>query len=143
MFKLHNIDMHHDFFNENDFVDCGNWISYIFEGYGRKNIDFKWIANPISLNVYGFDLPERESLSSCVKESLEAIKDEQYDYIFLCRSDAWLPPHLDDEFNNVLELIKTHFTNVSVKSEVQKPRNYKSYTNDVSDMFDMICTLPN
>ncbi len=112
--------MHHDFFNDNEKVDCGNWISHIFNEYGRENIYFKWIANPISLDVYGFTSEEKSIINAAT--SLEDICDEKYDYIFLCRSDNWLPPHLDREFYKITDVIRSHFLSGSVVMQDLKAR---------------------
>lgn len=51
--KLINIDMHHDMINDNKKVDCGNWVTFIMNEYGRDNMYFRWIANPVSFkNVW-------------------------------------------------------------------------------------------
>lgn len=121
-FTLHNIDMHHDLLNNNETLDCGNWVNHIFKRYGRKNIDFKWIANPISLQAYGFDSDEVKALP--ILNSLSSIKEEKYDFIFLCRSDNWLPPHLDSYFDRVFQTIKLHFNKIRATCDVREPRNY-------------------
>ena len=42
--NLVNIDMHHDMFNENETVDCGNWVSHIVKEIPKTRI--RWISNP-------------------------------------------------------------------------------------------------
>lgn len=89
---LWNIDMHHDMFNDNKEVDCGNWVSHL--GKLTDKFTLKWCCNPISEECYGMEKDRFYMLSHSVSE----IKDTDFDYVFLCRSDSWLPPHLDKEF---------------------------------------------
>ena len=50
-----NIDLHHDFVNDSEEVDCGNWISHLYKDYG-DHFKFNWVVNPISREM--FDLNE-------------------------------------------------------------------------------------
>jgi len=126
---LINIDMHHDMFNENKQLDCGNWVKFIMNEYGRENMGFKWIANPVSFEMYGFEKNEEESklFHSYIGTSINDIGIEKFDMIFLCRSDAWLPPHLDDDFNDVVKLMIATSCEGKICSNVAKPRDYQRY----------------
>lgn len=115
---LVNIDMHHDMFNDNPELDCGNWITHITERY--PNYQMTWIANPISEEMYGFG----EKIKHYVKTDFESIKDKQFDIIFLCRSDTWLPPHLDDKFDELYQCIIENYYNVLVDKQITKPREF-------------------
>ncbi len=97
--QIVNVDTHHDCFNENKEVDCGNWISFILKEYPKSKLI--WVANPISLEVY--DAPE---LNPLVHQSLAYIEDMHFDAIFLCRSDNWTPPHLDTDFFDLVQELK-------------------------------------
>lgn len=116
--ELVNIDMHHDLFNNNPDLDCGNWISHVKE---EIPCEVTWIANPISKSVYGM----KEDVFSCVKENFSEIEDKTFDILFLCRSDTWTPPHLDKHFDELLEYIKDNFVNMSIDSQIVKPREIK------------------
>lgn len=112
--RLYNVDMHHDLFNDNEELDCGNWIGHLKE---EIPTDVTWIANPISKKIYGlqeFDI---------IKEDLSVLKGKQFDLVFLCRSDAWLPPHLDDYFDDFLNLLCRTFDNVLGETQIREPRN--------------------
>lgn len=120
--KLINIDMHHDFINDNPELDCGNWVSHLAKEQmdaGNK-IAFNWIANPISLDVYGFETDN--ILGQLVLPSLDSIKGKKFDAVFLCRSDTWTPPHLDKYFAEVCGIIKDHFDDISMEQGIDKPR---------------------
>lgn len=113
-----NIDMHHDMFNENPEVDCGNWVSHIMKEYDKASL--KWIANRISKSVYGID--QKEQLYKLIETKLDSIKNEKFDLIFLCRSDMWLPPHLDYAFNDLANVVLTRFSHVKYTNVCLKPR---------------------
>lgn len=96
--SITNIDMHHDMFNDNkETVDCGNWLGNIANEY---ETEIEWVVNPISESTYGLG----EEFSSILKHSIDEL-DDDYDYVFLCRSDNWLPPHLDVKFNELKDYI--------------------------------------
>ena len=89
--ELTHLDMHHDLFNDNKELDCGNWISHLKNAV-KTNVT--WIANPISKAMYGMTEPIFDN----VRTDLSDIKNPNWDLIFLCRSDNWVPPHLDANF---------------------------------------------
>lgn len=97
--SLYNIDMHHDMFNKNDTVDCGNWIGHLKKL--TKNCEIKWVCNPVSEEVYGLD----KRFQPLLLHSVTEITENRFDYIFLCRSDSWLPPHLDAKFDNLSDFL--------------------------------------
>ena len=109
-----NIDMHHDMFNNNNRLDCGNWVTHIKKAIPNCNIT--WIANKISNEVYGLkDLP--------VKYEFDDIMDKTFDLLFLCRSDTWLPPHLDKNFAEVVRLIQRKFPRMLTDGLVYEQRD--------------------
>lgn len=100
---IYNIDMHHDMFNKNPNVDCGNWIGHLQKEH--PNTAIKWVCNPISEECYGLD----KRFEKYLLHSVTDIDENHFDFIFLCRSDNWLPPHLDSKFDDLSEfLIKTY-----------------------------------
>lgn len=124
---LVNIDMHHDIINDNPNLDCGNWIKHLLnEETERGNkVNLAWIANPISLSTYGLEDTfggGDERFRGLVQNSVESIKDESFDIIFLCRSDIWTPPHLDKYFTELCSLIQGHFTEVLQEQNINVPR---------------------
>lgn len=114
-----NVDMHHDFSNDNYELDCGNWVSHLADKYTK--FGFEWIANPISKGIYGFTKDEGADI---IKETLNSISSRNYDAVFLCRSDPWFPPHLDDAFDDILSVMKSHFSEIDIEKDISKPRNY-------------------
>ena len=113
-----NIDMHHDCFNNNEKLDCGNWVEHAVKDF--KNCSVIWIANKISQDVY------------CLKSKFpvhldfKPIQDMQFDLIFLCRSDTWLPPHLDKHFDELYKYFMSNHGNVTWDKQIEKPRDIVS-----------------
>lgn len=119
---IYNVDMHHDMFNHNEKMDCGNWVSHVVNDF--PNVGITWIANPISKEVYGLNKKD-SSAFDLIEESLEKYKDMQFDLVFLCRSDMWSVPHLDNYFNHLFMNCKKTFNsgNLFFSEDITKPRN--------------------
>lgn len=114
--ELVNIDMHHDLFNDNPELDCGNWISHVMEKFP---CEVSWICNSISKDVYGID----NKRFALIKEDFSDIYDETFDALFLCRSDAWLPPHLDKNFDDLFQYICENFDSIIKDKNIAIPRD--------------------
>lgn len=127
--QVTNVDMHHDMFNDNPELDCGNWVSFLQQKYADK-MSIRWIANPISKIAYGFSDEDWKYIGNSVTKT----QYREYDAIFLCRSDAWLPPHLDQSFNDMIEFIKGQFINVQIKPCVAMTREYKEMAQEIAKM---------
>ena len=117
--KIVNIDLHHDVCNDNEDLDCGNWISHVVEAYPGTQIG--WIAREASLDI--FDLTKEEILDIGIETDFKKIRNTQFDAIFICRSDMWLPPHLDEYFDKLILKCKLDFKNTYIENCVSKPRN--------------------
>lgn len=131
---LYNVDMHHDLFNDNDEMDCGNWIGHLKE---EISCDVTWIANPVSKKVYelqNFDI---------IQEDLSVLKDKQFDFVFLCRSDAWIPPHLDIYFDDLLELMCRTFNEVMGDPQIQDPRDIEDIYESARKQMEFINNMKN
>lgn len=100
--ELYNIDMHPDMINKNSKIDCGNWIKHLILNNRTKtrNVTLKWIYNPVSAIAYKFN----HEFDDFATENLSVLDNKFFNLIFLCRSDNWVPPHLDNDF---IELAKT------------------------------------
>lgn len=115
--ELWNVDLHHDMVNSNEELDCGNWIGKLAKTIPTQ---IHWITRDLSLKTYDFKESEIKRLS--VETNFKEIKDMQFDAVFLCRSDPWLPPHLDSSFKRMLDFMREHFQNVEVLEDVDKER---------------------
>jgi hypothetical protein len=121
-----NVDMHHDLVNNNNALDCGNWLSFLIrerENRGQST-GFRWVTNPVSLDNYGLDdvFAKGGDLEGYALDNLDKIKDVKFDGIFLCRSDTWTPPHLDKYFTEVCQLMKSHFDEILIEKGIDIPR---------------------
>lgn len=123
--ELVNIDMHHDLFNDNEELDCGNWIGHVVKDFP---CEVTWICNPISKDVYGIDSSE----FTIVREDFSEIQYETFDALFLCRSDMWLPPHLDDKFQELFHYICENFSDVIKEKNIEIPRDVNSILNSIA-----------
>lgn len=117
---ISNIDMHHDMFNENPALDCGNWIGHIQDKF--PNTRMEWIANPVSREMYGLE----EAQFDMIKIGIAAMKVKTFDVVFLCRSDNWLPPHLDSRFTELAECMIDAFPNIEVEQMAMQERMLSS-----------------
>lgn len=124
-----NVDLHHDLFNDNSEIDCGNWLKHLKEDLPDTNIH--WIARPVSLECYGIDDKDIP-----VETNFEKIKDIDFDAVFLCRSDPWLPPHLDGYFDRMVELCASVFDNALAEKQVLKPRDVSGIIEAEQKIYD-------
>lgn len=111
--NLINIDFHHDSFKEIDDLNCGNWVNYILNEY---DVNITWVKDKKS---------ELSDLNNKIKvtEDIKVIEDFKPDYIFLCKSYLWSPPHFDDDFLNLFKEIFFKAKNsITYSEEVMKNR---------------------
>lgn len=91
--NIYNIDHHSDCYNIGNELNCGNWVNKLDEhGFINK---YTWIYD---------DKKESIKNLSCeykISKKLKLIKGIKWDYIFICRSSIWSPPHLDIHFNKL------------------------------------------
>lgn len=111
-----NVDLHHDVCNDNPTVDCGNWISHLCKEHPNSNVH--WICRELSMECYNLSIKDFP-----IELNFDKIKDGYFDAIFICRSDMWLPPHLDNYFHDLLLECKLHFKNVLVQQSITSPRD--------------------
>lgn len=114
--EIVNIDMHHDMFTDClDTINCGNWAHHIIEELPTK---FTWISNEVSDEAMDYSIvPDLEDVD-IVKSDFQCIEDSKFDVIFLCRSDAWYPPHLDNKFSGLVSFMQSIFHNVYVSDKL-------------------------
>ncbi|MBU5455572.1 hypothetical protein [Caproiciproducens sp. MSJ-32] len=97
-----NIDFHHDYYHyykgPNNY-NCGNWLRRVIEE--RPNTKVRWIRRRDS-QIYSLDgtFPFEHT------EDIKSISNENFDYVFLCRSPEWSPIHLNDKFEELASSVK-------------------------------------
>ena len=135
--RLVNVDMHHDIVNNNEELDCGNWISHLLQEY---DMGLTWVANPVSLEMFGLDKDRKENRAfrGIVQKILSKIEEKNYvfDGIFLCRSDIWTPPHLDNAFCSLCDVITDHFNYVMMEKDIRKCRDCETIVQQLKPDFD-------
>lgn len=125
-FEVYNIDFHHDMYSyrtKNGEVNCGNWVNVLLEQ--RPNMKYHWIKREDSdTQVLGGEV-------DCLIKSLQDIKDLDFDYVFICRSDCWSPPHLDKQFLKLWRVcIKDIHSSIEMDNYVTKVRDVRSTPSD-------------
>lgn len=95
--RLISLDAHHDLFNDNE-LDCSNWLAHLMD---------RWQDTETTVVYPGWKEME---LDGPPVRSIQQTRWENWNppggrirHIFLCRSGAWVPPHHDKQF---LELVK-------------------------------------
>lgn len=124
--NLINIDLHHDLINENEKVDCGNWIGHLLEE--KKIKHFAWVAKKLSQKVYGLTDKEMEQMHGMF--NIKTVLNQTFDAIFVCRSNPWLHPKFDAQFDELLTLCYDTFNgnNIVVENEIKQPREIPEIT---------------
>lgn len=93
-----NIDFHHDLYDNGDTVDCGNWLLQLLREYRVEKA--LWVKRKDS---------EVEGGVACdnvrVTEDIDSVLQIKYDAVFMCRSGAWTPPHLDKKFMELCSVV--------------------------------------
>ena len=115
--QVYNIDMHHDCFGDkNRSIDCGNWVLHLKKDF--PNTEITWITQKEGLELYNnpYNIP--------TEFTFDKIRDKKFDMIFLCRSDTWLPQHLDGYFEVLTSFLLTNFTKVQGERTVLASRNW-------------------
>lgn len=117
-FTLTNVDLHHDLYNENKVLDCGNWIEFLLKE--RLVSDFTWIAKPLSQQVYGLSDDDMNGFHAHF--DLSKLIEAKFDAVFICKSNPWVLPDFDPYFSELVELCKKHFQTPDIESEIKKIR---------------------
>jgi hypothetical protein len=96
-----NIDFHHDYYHyfcNGEEYNCGNWLRKLIED--RPDTNVKWIRREDSqtLSLEG-EFPFESTTD------IKLIDRYKFDYIFLCKSPEWTPPHLYKKFNELISHI--------------------------------------
>jgi len=100
-FAVYNIDFHHDMYClrlPGEKVNCGNWAQVLREQ--RPGMQYYWVKREDSeVMVLGGKV-------DATVISLESLQELTFDYIYLCHSRVWSPPHLDEYFTHLHMILK-------------------------------------
>lgn len=126
-FEVYNIDFHHDLYNYRtgeERVNCGNWGTILHED--RPNMKFYWVKRNDSETMTIGDVEVDAEMIS-FKDFLARFSNAvsaHFDYLYLCRSAMWSPPHLDPKF---VQLVKPLMQNCFTQYEqgIDTPRPYE------------------
>ena len=122
-FEVYNIDFHHDLYTyitRGGEVNCGNWATMLRKY--RPNMKYKWVACETSDATSGEDVVDAEIYT--MEEFLNMFQyvADDFQYLFMCRSAVWSPPHLDKKFVRAVKSIKCR---VNLEQGITKPRPYE------------------
>ena len=122
-FEVYNIDFHHDLYNfttRGGEVNCGNWATLLRRD--RPNMKYKWVKCDTSDVTAGEDKVDVEMMTMTIFRILFHNVSEDFQYLFMCRSAVWSPPHLDKKFIRAVKSIKCRLT---LEKGITKPRPYE------------------
>ena len=129
-----NLDIHHDAFHSDKSLNCGNWVIYLFTHYTK--FQYTWVQNPISDELYPIKNAYVKAHTKITKDLTSAL-NQHFDAIFLCRSDIWLPPHLDTDFAELLSAFRKVNKQLYTTSDISVPRDMthliENYKNIIVD----------
>ena len=122
-FEVYNIDFHHDLYNfttRDGEVNCGNWATML-QKY-RPNMKYKWVKCDTSDVMSGEEKVHVEMMTMTIFRMLFRDVSEEFQYLFMCRSAVWSPPHLDKKFVRAVKAIKCKLTS---EQGITRPRPYE------------------
>lgn len=123
--RILNLDFHHDAYNKSQELNCGNWVLKLKERT-ENPVSYQWVTSDNGWKTSEGTIPRFVQGAYRFKlfaEYLSWNKDYKPDLIFLCRSDVWVPPHLDGYFDMLMRFVATHFNNVIGEQRITKPRD--------------------
>jgi hypothetical protein len=109
--KMFHIDYHTDSYGYKEEVDCGNWVDHLdkyLDDRARKFSTIKWLGRYDSEeNINSPKLIKRTDIDGYIERTVDKFFHGNIpDLIFICKSNQWSPPHLDDHFDKMSELAK-------------------------------------
>lgn len=128
-----NIDFHHDCYkNGYPKIDCGNWMFGIMDLFKDKGI-YTWISRIDS------------DMNNCpselvITQDLDIITSYEWDYIYMCRSDMWSPPHLDSRFNKLYQDLIRNVETI-IEKGIEESRYNNKFIKCVEDYSKMLNTF--
>jgi len=106
-----NFDSHHDMYLiKEKYISCENWAVESLKR--RKKLQYIWVRPAWVKEADGIPKDFIDRVKSCHLDELEHLLPESYDMTIshACRSGSWMPPWLDDKFDEFLKLTKAILT---------------------------------
>lgn len=94
--NLLNIDFHSDWRKDEKDLDCGNWLTWLMK---QIKGNYTWLGYKDSYYPRPKELKFLTDFNRC------RIDKTKWDVLFICRSDMWSPPHLDEKFTKIFKPI--------------------------------------
>ena len=148
-FEVYNIDFHHDLYDfktsDGARVNCGNWVTELLKE--RPGMHYVWIKrddSDIEVNGKPISRSTAELMSfSAFQMNFFRGVHQYFDYLFLCRSSVWSPPHLDKKFARAVRALTKGYCSCIYEKGIDKPRKYEKPTEfeGYKSMFDLVKEL--
>lgn len=137
-FNVYNIDFHHDLYNYrsgDEKVNCGNWATVLREE--RPNMVYNWVkCEDSDLMTTGGEKVDSYILDMwSFNDTFGKDISGSFDYLYLCRSAMWSPPHLDPKFVKAVKILMKKCP-TKYEQGIDKPRPYEIPT-DFSEYLAM------
>lgn len=101
--EVYNIDFHHDMYHlGGNTYNCSNWARLMLEEF--PNATYKWYRRVDSEKQTLFGDVECYHSPFLIAELKHRWND--FDYIFICESPEWTPPHLHDDYLRLINKFK-------------------------------------
>lgn len=126
--ELINIDFHHDLYQSYENKGephAGDWALKLQEKLPKLKL--KWVKRDDS------EMPDLPIEEISIKEALQGA----FDIIFLCRSGAWSPPHLDGAFIEMAENL-LHIGPVMAENGLMEEREYKETMDSLQEVTNQL-----
>ena len=111
-----NIDFHHDIYTtyvNHGEATAGDWALMLKKA--MPHMSYKWVKRDDS------EMPKKHISTISFEDALQ----KSYDIIFLCRSGAWSPPHLDEKFIEMANILVSKGP-VLAESGIMEGREFSS-----------------
>ena len=96
-----NLDAHHDMFDDNENLDCSNWAKKLRE---EGILDKYFWVKPQHINENDYPDIKKWGVTSNYYKRFREMKglELKIDAVYFCRSSVWVPPHLDEQFEEMI-----------------------------------------
>lgn len=135
--RVVNLDFHHDAYDRTDELNCGNWVNFLDREF---SLEYDWVTSDCGWNAAGKKpgILEGRPRFRSISEFRKVNPRFKPDIIFICRSDVWVPPHMDSQFLSFAFDVCGRFKNVRGNTEVLKKRDISKYVLQIKQSMEKI-----